>query len=146
MSKPIFLWWAHKIMWHVLATNPKLSKENVLKRLREKFPKIRELQPYPAFDCFACESAILRESKKLEEWDSADCAIPNSRCDCCPLQWGDTLYVPDCCFSDALYQKWADAITLNNFKQAAEYAAKIRDLPLKENAHELYDVKESPNE
>lgn len=140
MNKPVFLWWAHKEMWNLLVRNPKMSKREALRKLREMYPSINE---NPIFECFACEA----------QKDYGHCHTES-----CPLDWcigwniktgisyGCEYQISDSARHDGLYKMFVNAYAAGCYGLAKTIARKIRDLPLRENAHDLYIIKESPNE
>lgn len=129
MSKPVFLLWAHRLMWDILAKNPTMSKIDAFRELLKQYPDC----PKPLCYCFACGSAAKKQSV--------------GRCEYCPLGWGDDLrFYPTCACSGTPYQKWASAVDNGESEQASAYAVKVRDIDLSKNAYKLYDIKEVPGE
>ena len=126
MTKPIFLWWAHKMMWDILARHPELDKLDAIEELQKLHPKVDT--PLCSL-CFACSST---------HWYHGRCATE------CPLDWSP--YDSCVCSSDALFSQWDMAKDAHDDTYAAKCAAQIRDLPLRKNARILYDVKEDSDE
>lgn len=131
MNKPVFLWWAHKMMWGLIADNPGMGKETAFRTMRKKCGN-KNLMEMPLMACYACHSAFGRRN---HVWDY--------RCNYCPLDWGE---YKGCNKDSSLYDKWLSAMSNIDYPSAAKYARIIANLPLKENAHEMYDIKESPDE
>lgn len=129
--KPVFFWWAHKMMWGLLSNYPYMSKQDAIRHIAKKYPEIAEC--WPKCDCFACSSTerYADVNGMQDDWDS---------CSYCPLDWRDPrgCYIPR-----GLFTKWAMS---TNPEDRQFFAARIRDVPLKETAHELYDVKERPDD
>lgn len=139
-NKPVFLWWAHKMMWDILANDPKLSKGEALWKLQETHPKIDNVPKC----CFAC---------KAQEY--------YGRCltERCPLDWNvDGYDIPNKAYGceyaantlehrrSGIHILYMDAHFAKQYELARKLAITIRDLPLRKNAYELYNIKESPNE
>lgn len=138
MGKPVFRWWAHKMLWDALAEydgGRYPSKTGVvmdiIKDAGIKFPKN---------GCFACQCVV----DYLAGPDEYVRIGVRESCQYCPLDWKTASGT--CYRKDSPYEMWIKYRNGWEFKKAAEYAAKIRDLGLKENAHELYDVKEHEDE
>lgn len=128
MDKPVFLHWAHKELWDALVQKPKLRKNAVLIKLDKKFPGRNFL--HVDSECFACQAVEdLLKIRRVE-----------IRCHNCPLDWGeDVTCLP-------LIRKWWFAKQTRDWEGARQYAVKIRDVPLIQSIHDLYTVKESPDE
>lgn len=133
MSKPVFLWWAHKELWRIIADNPGMSKHVAFHVLRERHPDCIMLKIYPVLYCFACQSAR----------DYCSYISPTSWCQYCPLDWG----CKSCTEKGSAFSDWSNAMDMSgNTLFIQTCAEKIADLPLRKNAYELYNIKESPDE
>lgn len=127
-AKPEFNWRGHKLLWDKLAKDGGLSKEEALRAL-----VIEGLIPSDSEDtayyCFACE---------------AECHINSIICTkkTCPLDWGQEADMEFPCLSNwsGLYEEWKFAWEDGDTHKAQEIAAKIRDLPLSENARKIYTI------
>lgn len=128
--KPVFLWWAHKMMWNTIADNPGMDKETAFRTMRKKCRNTALIE-MPMMHCYACHSALRH------------CHNCQCRCDCCPLDWGEH---KSCNEDNSLFDKWLSAMLNMDYELAAKYARMIANLPLRDAAYELYDVKESPND
>lgn len=129
--KPMFFWWAHKMLWGLLSNYPDMRKMDAVARIAKKYPAMA--RRLPISDCFACQcvAAYLHENNIRNKSKS---------CDYCPLNWGSTR---TCYPNDGLFTMWDMAVTPEDKRF---FAAQIRDLPLKENARKIYDVKERPDD
>lgn len=135
MKKPPFLWWAHKELWETIAKENLLTslieiKRRAYSKLLLKYPALPE---YIVSYCFACDV--------VAKYD-----VPGG-CRSCPIDWN----VPDgempyffC--ENSPYGIFTDALDDGNDTKARELALQIANLPLKKDAYELYDVKETPND
>lgn len=140
MTKPVFLWWAHKEMWDILAKQPMLSKYEAIELLQKKYD-VR----CPNSACFACHALRLK-TLRLD-------------IDCfniwCPLDWGVERRKAEYgsysgivanahgCVS-SLFGKWTWTLAEKDYDNASKLAAKIRDLPLTKYAHKFYTIEEAP--
>lgn len=133
MTKPVFLWWAHKELWNTIAKYPGIRKKIAFRYLQKKYGK-KIFRKRPFAYCFACGSAQTYIGNDSHRY----------RCEYCPLDWGEhgTCTEED----DSLYLRWKIAAHAKDHISVVNYASIIHDLPLRENVHELYNVKESPNE
>lgn len=134
MKKPPFLWWAHKELWEIIANenflNPIVEiKRNAYSKLLLKYPY---LPKYIASHCFACEVVL--------QYD-----MPHG-CRSCPIDWELSEDTFCCLCENSFFMLFAEAIDDVNEAKAREMALQIANLPLKKNAYELYDVKETPND
>lgn len=125
MEKPIFRHWAHVELWSILANQSEIyrSKSDAVERLVKIYGLV-----HPYNSCFACQSLYERGEAPSKE-----------HCRNCPLEWGTRS--GNCYRKDSPYFAWQYLRRKGNHKEAEKYAAIIRDLPLKKNAYELYDVK-----
>lgn len=128
MNKPAFLWWAHKKVWDILTNNPQTTIEEAAKTVCNKYHV-----KWPFSACFACQAKI---ELQREEGTHISCERH------CPIEWGKNESCVDT--THGLYIQWNAAWGAGNWGRAATLAARIRDLPLRKNARELYDVKEVP--
>lgn len=132
MSKPVFLWWAHKMLWKMLAKEPTLRKHEAIYRIIAKYPD--KVAQRPRNDCFACQSAVKY---------AATLSQPAARiCNYCPLVWGYST----CFIGSTVYDRWESCVNNGNYKGASRLAKKIQKLPLKKGIRRRYDIKRSPNE
>ena len=137
MNKPVFLWWAHKMMWDMLVKNPTMTKAEAMEELQDMYPSIAT----PKCLCFACEAQKYYGKCHTER---------------CPLDWHigwhaapKKTYGCDCEIDtqhDGLHRQYINAKHAECYGLAKGIAKKIRDLSLRENANELYDIKESPDD
>lgn len=130
MLKPVFLYWLHKEMWGILASNPSLSKKDVMKILQKKYPII--LKDGLKADCSACDSVY-----KLGTTLATRCDVH------CPLDWGDT---PCCITHNSLFFNWKRAQDKGQWELVSRFARKIQNLPLSSRVHEFYTVKENSDQ
>lgn len=135
MKKPPFLWWAHKELWETIAKENLLIplikiKRNAHSKLLLKYPF---LPKHVAGYCFACDV--------VSEYN-----MPGG-CRSCPLDWNvSESEMPYCFCANSPYDIFEDALDDGNDTKARELALQIANLPLKKDAYELYDVKETPND
>lgn len=129
--KPTFFWWAHKMLWGLLSNYPNMRKMDAVGRIIKKYPAMAKR--WPLSDCFACASVECY----VHAYDIQD---TTNSCSYCPLNWGKERV---CYTHYGLFSKWDMARDLEDKRF---YAAQIRDLPLKENVREIYDVKERPDD
>lgn len=128
MDKPVFLYWAHKELWDTLVQKPKVRKDVALIKLDKKFPG-RNFRHVDS-ECFACQA--VKDLLKTRR--------TGIHCHYCPLYWGEDIT----CLP--LFRAWWLAKQARDWEGARQYAVKIRDVPLKQSVHDLYTVKESPDE
>lgn len=133
MDRPVFLWWAHKELWDILATHPNTEHEDAAVTVARKYHT-----KWPFSGCYACQAKQELVAANRSERTCYSCEKY------CPIDWGKSVVCVES--SDSPYVRWRDAHYANKPGLAAKYAAQIRDLPLRENAREIYDVKESPDD
>lgn len=135
-NKPVFLHWAHKMMWALLAQYPTWSKKKALQHIQKMYPDI--ITQIPRSCCFACQSRHDYHAVANGIGESHNCAEQ------CPLFWGNDGM--ECFVNNSIFDRWLRAVQRKKYKSAAKYARRMVYIPLRESAHKLYDVKESPNE
>lgn len=137
-NKPVFLWWAHKLMWDAIAGypmwlsgvhSPNEVKQDIIHKLVKAFR--HEVDATPLLKCYACAAT----SNGVAE-----------ECDRCPLEWGtnEAGISRSCKGFDSLYKQWELAWSSRNPMLARKLAEEIRDLPLTKRARRMYAVKEVP--
>lgn len=140
-TKPMFHWWAHKLMWEAIANYPEwlVGVRTCTEVKLEMVDKLvlafgGRIDDDPVNACYACEAV---RDKAIETGGT-----PIVRCTQCPLYWGEEELVYNC--ELGLYNRWQNAWNRRIPGLARQYALEICDLPLRANARELYDVKEFP--
>lgn len=133
MSKPVFLWWAHKELWNIIAHNPEMDTEEVLAVLHERHPNLPPLTDVVA-DGFAC-----RCSQNHSIGDDFPCS-----CRFCPLDWGILVGNGNCFPLGTPFSHFLWARTKGDLEDMSMYAAQVRDIPLRKDVHSLYVVEETP--
>ena len=113
-NKPKFFWGKHKRMWDILARTGVPIKDLAFSVMNE--------DKIPMNGCYACEARTSQQKIYF-------CASGS-----CPLNWGiDETYACE----RGLYREWVNAKAI---RKRMRLAASIRDLPLSENAREMYEV------
>lgn len=138
--KPVFLHWAHKEMWGIIADFPSLGKEKAIFLLRKKYPE--KIFSEVNHNCFACDSHNALNSGGKYKYQLK---CPEG----CPLAWGENAKMSSrvsCVSAVSPYTSWREAFTNEEWERASKYARLVRDVPLSAGAHDLFTVKESPFE
>lgn len=133
MSKPVFLYWAHRGVWEILSKNTFYNREQAIEELHWRYPNSR-IRRYIFAGCFACFSKLNLAYTK-NKWSPCS--------ETCPLDWGEAVA---CVNPNSPYMKWIEAVCSRNWEEASQLAACISNLPLHKNAHNLYSIKENPYE
>lgn len=121
IQKPVFYYSAHKAIWNYLYIYPDKNKMHAVLELGYGTSMF-------ANNCPACEST-LGYIDKYEDIEGQD--FCNTFC---PLKWNTKTCMSE---KESLFLRYISAM---QYDKASEIAAQIRDLPLVDNAYELYKI------
>lgn len=125
MSKAIFYYTYHKIMWGIIQRHPLGGKYQALVLMRNRGiitePILNSV--CASWDCFACMAA----------------STPKRDCSRCPLLWKG-----GCCWSDyddlTLYDNFVTACLRGDKERITKIAGQIKRLPLNPATKHLYTI------
>lgn len=146
MTKPVFLWWAHKEMWDMLSKDFYMTKDRAMSILRFKYSEYN-LNAYA--NCFACEASFNLLPKLCNthhcplDWSYNGVFIPYKCFGCCTIYSSDRLDAV--IYNDGLFGNYLKSRRVyKEMNKAFRLARIIRDLPLSKHAYEFYTIEETP--